>query len=200
MKLMTMWILLLAVLLGAPGCGVFDMVLDASYQSGKRVLKENLPILKADLFKEAEKLADESLEKAKAYAREKTIEVSKNFETKLEARTGVPAPDPNRAETIADYFAEMKRWRADMQVENDRRRVENERRERDGKEPGPKPMTWYEQMFWTAVAGTTLLAGRSAQKRDVDKRIGGYIRNVFGPNPGNGNGNGDGTGKTGDKK
>ena len=193
-------ILLMLMVFMSSGCGVFDMVMDASYQATKTWGKENFPLLKTELGEFALNEVSKAKDELKAYTREKTEALGKTIETKVEARTGVPAPDAARADSLSGFIVEMKRWRADMVMENDRRREENERREKNNEPPGPKPLTWYEQMFWTAVAGTGVLAGRAAQKRDVDKRIGGYIRNVFGPNPGNGNGNGGGAADAGTKK
>lgn len=193
MRALVLSVLLLALVLGAGGCSMFDMMLDAGYQSVKKWGKEALPILKSDLFKEVEKLADDTLEKAKAYAREKTEAAGKLLEAKVEARSGVPAPTLKPGEGVTEAIAEMKRWWSDTQLENERRRLENERRKKEGEPPGPKPLRWYEMVFYSLLGGGSIVGAAAAnsrrEKNSTDRRITGYLRNI-GVLP-----NGDGTKK-----
>ena len=175
-------VLILAMMALCSGCSVFDMMLDAGYQSVKKWGKEALPILKSDLFEEVEKLADDTLDKAKAYAREKTEAAGKLLEAKVEARSGVPAPSIKEGEGVTEAIAEMKRWWADTQLENERRRLENERREREGEEPGPKPLAWYEMVLYSVLGGGGIVGAYAAnsrrEKNSIDRRVTGYLRNI----------------------
>ena len=79
-------------------------------------------------------------------------------------------------------MADIKRWWADTQVENERRRLENERREKKGEEPGPKPLKWYEMVFYSVLGGGGVLGAAAAnsrrEKNSTDRRITGYLRNI----------------------
>ena len=179
----TALILLLALLgLSFGGCAVFDMMLDAGYQSGKKLFKEQFPILKNELFKGMEDFGDETVEKIKAFTKEKTKDLADSLSAKVEARSGVPAPALKEGGGVQDAIADMKRWWADTQVENERRRLENEWRKREGEPPGPKPLRWYEMVFYSIVGGGGLLGTAAVKNRltkdSTDRRITGYLRNI----------------------
>jgi len=170
MRAALLGILLAALVLGTGGCGLFDMMLDAGYESVKKWGKEALPVLKSDLFKEVEALADDTLEKAKAYAREKTASTAELILTKVEVATGVPAPTADPDRSWREEFGAFKKWWADVQLENQRRREEND--------PDNPPMPWYQQFLIGAGGAVGVIGARWASKRDQDRRIGGYLRNL----------------------